>query len=206
MKKIISISVICLMIAGLFSACGDSLVADRDTVYVQKKGKVICAAVSDFDKEYYDEQELQKYVEERVQAYQQEHGKKSVEIDSFAVEDGVAKLYMKYKDCENYQDFNEVTLFSGTVPQALAAGYTFNTAFTEIQDGKASGNVENTTVMDTDYKVVILSEKVDVKVDGTVQYMSTDYTTLKSKDTVSIDVPEEAKDGSEMSLVYVVYK
>lgn len=206
MKKIISISLVCLMIAGLFSACGDSLEADRDTVYVQKKGKVICAAVSDFDKEYYDAQELEKYVEEWVSAYQQEHGKNSVVIDSFAVENGVAKLYMKYKDCENYQNFNEVTLFSGTVPQALAAGYTFNAPFTQIEDGKAAGNVENTTVMDTDYKVVILSEKVDVKVDGTVQYMSTDYTTLKSKDTVSIAVPEEEGDGSEMSLVYIVYK
>lgn len=206
MKKIISISLVCLMIAGLFSACGDSLEADRDTVYVQKKGKVICAAVSDFDKEYYDAQELEKYVEERVSAYQQEHGKNSVVIDSFAVENGVAKLYMKYKDCENYQNFNEVTLFSGTVSQALAAGYTFNAPFTQIEDGKAAGNVENTTVMDTDYKVVILSEKVDVKVDGTVQYMSTDYTTLKSKDTVSIAVPEEEGDGSEMSLVYIVYK
>ena len=206
MKKIISISLVCLMIAGLFSACGDSLVADRDTVYVQKKGKVICAAVSDFDKEYYDEQELEKYVEERVQAYQQEHGKNSVVIDSFAVEGGVAKLYMKYKDCENYQDFNDVTLFSGTVPQALAAGYTFDAAFTKIEDGKAAGNIENTTVMDTDCKVVILSEKVDVKVDCTVQFMSTDYTTLKSKDTVSIMVPEEEGDGAEMSLVYIVYK
>lgn len=206
MKKIISISLVCLMIAGLFSACGDSLVADHDTVYVQKKGKVICAAISDFDKEYYSELELESYVQERVLEYQQEHGKKSVEIDSFEVEDGVAKLYMKYKDCESYQDFNEVTLFSGTVPQALAAGFTFNTGFTQIQNGEAAGSVDNTTVMDSDYKVVILSEKIDVKVDGTVQYMSSDYTTLKSKDTVSIAVPEEAGDGSEMSLVYVVYK
>ena len=52
MKKIISISLVCLLIAGLFSACGDALVADRDTVYVQKKGKVVCAAISEFDKDY----------------------------------------------------------------------------------------------------------------------------------------------------------
>lgn len=206
MKKIFSISLVCLLTAGLFSACGSSLEADRDTVYVQKRGKVICAAVSDFDKDYYDEGELEKYIEERVQAYQQEHDDKSVEIDRFSVEDGVAKLYMKYKDCESYQDFNEVTLFSGTVPQALAAGFTFDAEFTEVKDGEASGSVENTTVMDSDCKVVILSEKIDVKVDGTIQYMSSDYTTIKSKDTVSIEVPQEAEDGSEMSLVYVVYK
>ncbi len=60
--------------------------------------------------------------------------------------------------------------------------------------------------MDSDCKVVILSEKIDVKVDGTVQYISSDYTTIKSKDTVAIEVPQEAKDGSEMTLVYIVYK
>ena len=61
-------------------------------------------------------------------------------------------------------------------------------------------------MVDTDYKVVILSEKVDVKVDGTIQYMSSEYTSVKEKDTVSIQVPEEAGDGEELSLVYIVYK
>ena len=99
-----------------------------------------------------------------------------------------------------------MTLFSGTVPQALAAGFTFDTDFTKIKDGKAAGSVENTEVVDTDYKVVVLSEKVEVKVDGSVQYMSSDYTSLKGKDTVTVQVPEEAGDGEELSLVYIVYK
>lgn len=206
MKKVISVSFVCLLIAGLFSACGDSFVADRDTVYVQKKGKVICAAISDFDKDYYDKDELEHYVEERVLAYQGEHGKDSVEIDDFTVENGVAKLYMKYKDCDSYQDFNEVTLFSGTVPQALAAGFNFNAEFVKVENGEVTGSVDSSTVMDSDCKVVILSEKIDVKVAGEVQYMSSDYTTIKAKDTVAIEIPEEEGDGAEMSLVYVVYK
>ena len=53
MKKIISISLVCLLITGLFSACGKSLEADRDTVYIQKKGTVVGAAIADFDKDYY---------------------------------------------------------------------------------------------------------------------------------------------------------
>ena len=42
--------------------------------------------------------------------------------------------------------------------------------------------------------------------DGTIQYMSSEYTSVKEKDTVSIQVPEEAGDGEELSLVYIVYK
>ncbi len=206
MRRIISISLVCLLMTGLFSACGKSLEADRDTVYIQKKGSIIGAAIADFDKDYYDEEELKAFAEERVQEYQEEHGKNSVTIDKFSVEEGTAKLYMKYAGYEDYQEFNEVTLFSGTVPQALAAGFTFDTDFTKIKDGKAAGSVENTEVVDTDYKVVVLSEKVEVKVDGSVQYMSSDYTSLKGKDTVTVQVPEEAGDGEELSLVYIVYK
>lgn len=206
MKRILSISLVCLLMTGLFAGCGKSLEADRDTVYIQKKGTVIGAAISDFDKDYYDEEELKTFVDEKVQQYQDAHGKNSVKIDDFSVEEGVAKLYIKYGSYEDYQEFNDVTLFSGTVPQALAAGYKFDAEFTEIKDGKAGGNVDNKTVVDTDYKVVILSEKVDVKVDGTIQYMSSEYTTLKDKDTVSIQLPEEVEDGEELSLVYVVYK
>ncbi len=206
MRRIISISLVCLLMTGLFSACGKSLEADRDTVYIQKRGAIISAAIADFDKDYYDEEELKAFAEERVQEYQEEHGKNSVTIDKFSVEEGTAKLYMKYAGYEDYQEFNEVTLFSGTVPQALAAGFTFDTDFTKIKDGKAAGSVENTEVVDTDYKVVVLSEKVEVKVDGSVQYMSSDYTSLKGKDTVTVQVPEEAGDGEELSLVYIVYK
>ena len=206
MKRIICISLVCVMMTGLFSACGKSLEADRDTVYVQKRGAVVSAAIADFDKDYYDEEELKSFVEQRVEEYQKEQGKDSVKIDKFSVEEGVAKLYMKYDDYEVYQDFNEVKLFAGTVPQALAAGYDFDTEFTKVEDGKAAGSIENTEVVDTDYKVVILSEKVEVKVDGVIQYMSSEYTSVKEKDTVSIQVPEEAGDGEELSLVYIVYK
>lgn len=206
MKKFISISLAMLVIAGLLTGCGKSLEADRDTVYIQKKGNVVSAAIADFDKDYYDEEELKKYVDERVADYQEQHGEDSVSIDKFSVEEGVAKLYIEYKGCEEYEDFNEVTLFSGTVPQALAEGFDFNAEFTEIKDGKAAGAVSKDKITDTDAKVIILSEKVDVKVDGTIQYVSSQYTTMKAKDTVSIKLPEEAEDGEESALVYVVYQ
>ena len=62
MKKLFSICLVCLAIAGLLTGCGKSLEADRDTVYVQKKGTVTSAAISDFDKDYYDEEELKKLI------------------------------------------------------------------------------------------------------------------------------------------------
>lgn len=194
------------MIAGLLTACGNSLDADCNTVYVEKKGTVIGASIEKMDKDYYSEEELEKFIDEKVETYQKNHEKSSVKVSDFSVKDGVAELFVKYAGYEEYQEFNNVTLFAGTVPQALAAGYDFNTKFTEIKDGKASGEVESSKITESDYKVVVLSEKIDVKVDGTIKYISSDYTSLKAKDTVSIKLPENAEDGAELSLVYVIYE
>lgn len=206
MKRMISISLVCVMIAGLLTACGSSLDADCNTVYVEKKGTVIGASIEKMDKDYYKEDELKEFIDEKVEAYQKEHEKNSVKVSDFSVKDGVAELFMKYAGYEEYQEFNDVTLFAGTVPQALAAGYDFNTEFTKIKDGKASGEVESSEITESDYKVVVLSEKIDVKVDGTIKYMSSDFTSIKADDTVSIQLPENAEDGAELSLVYIVYE
>ena len=206
MKKMISISLVCIMIAGLLTACGDSLDVDCNTVYVQKKGTVIGASIGKLDKDYYDEDELEEFIDEKVEAYQEEHDKDSVKVSDFSVKDGVAELSMKYAGYEEYQEFNDVTLFAGTVPQALAAGYDFDIKFTSVKDGKAGDEVDSSKIKESDYKVIILSEKIDVKVDGTVKYMSADYTSVKADDTVSIKLPEDAEDGADLSLVYIVYE
>lgn len=206
MKKIISIGLVCVMITGLLTGCGKSLDVDCSTVYVEEDGTVLGAAIEKMDKKYYSEKELEEFVDEKVEAYQKDHDKSSVKISDFSVKDQVAELYMKYAGYEEYQDFNNVTLFSGTVPQALAAGYDFNMKFTKVKDGKASGEADSSKIKESDYKVVILTEKIDVKVDGTIKYISSDYTSLKAKDTVSIKLPENAEDGADMSLVYIVYE
>lgn len=206
MKRIISVGLVVIIIAGLLSGCGKSFDAEQNTVYVQKKGTIIGAAIEKLDKEYYQEEELKEFVETKVAEYQKKHEKKSVKLDDFSVKEDVAKLFIKYAGYEDYQNFNEVILFAGTVPEALAAGYDFNTTFTKIKDGKASGSAASDKLKDTDYKVVILNEKIEVKVDGEIQYISSDFTTMKSKDTVSVKLTKDAQDGEELSLVYLLYE
>lgn len=206
MKKIICISMICILMTGLLTACGNSLEADRSTVYVQKKGTVIGAAVGELDKDYYAEDGLETYINEKVEAYQEQYGKKSVKVNDFSVEDNIAKLFIEYAGYQDYQELNNVTLFAGTIPQALAAGYSFDEEFTKVTDGSLGEGVDAEEVIGFDGKVVILSEKIDVKVDGTIKYVSSDYATIKAKDTVSLQLPEDAADGENLKLVYIVYE
>lgn len=207
MKRIISLGLIAAALAVVLTACGRDLNVDRNTVYVQKKGKIMEVTVEPFDKGYYSQEELEAYVNERVEAYAADHGEKSVKMDKFEVEDGTATLHIEYEGYEDYANFNGVRMFAGTVPQALAAGYDFDTDFLAVEGGVLGETADPVTVMSNDkYKTVILSAKEDVKVDGTVVYVSSKYTSIAAKDTVSISLPEDAMDGEELSLTYIIYE
>ena len=206
-KRLCACLAIVLALVSL-TACGSSLEVSRNTIYVQKKGNIIGASVVDnFSKDYYDAEELENYVKERVDAYAAEHGSKSAKVDKFSVEENVAKLYIKYAGYEDYAALNGVTLFAGTVPQAMAAGYDFEEEFLAVEDGKLGRAADKDEVTSgSEYKVVILSEKVDVKVDGSILYASADYTSLAASDTVSVTLPEDASDAAQTSLTYIIYK
>jgi len=92
------------------------------------------------------------------------------------------------------------------VSQALAAGYDFDVDFSSVEEGekKEGAKLEDITG-NSDHKVVILSEKMDVKVDGEIVYVSSNLTKISAKDTVSIETPEEGEESAQ-SLTYVVYK
>ena len=90
----------------VLAGCGSSFNPDTDTVYVQKKGTVISASVESFDKDYYDQEELQSYVNEEIESYTKENGSDTVELDEVNVEDEEAKLVLKFDTGDDYADFN----------------------------------------------------------------------------------------------------
>lgn len=207
MRKSIGVLLVTVFSLMLLTACGKALKVDNNTVYVQKKGKIIGATVESFDKDYYDGTELEEYINQRVADYISGHDQKSVKVDSFSVEEGMARLNIRYAGYEDYAEFNGIEMFVGTVPQAMAAGYDFEDEFLAVEDGMLSGSADKDTVTaESGYKVVILNEKVNVKVDGTIQYVSSRYTSLAAKDTVNITLPEDAQDGEELTLTYIIYK
>lgn len=216
MKKIVCTILSILMCVGLLSGCGTSLEGDSSVVYVDKKGKVISLDVEELEQDYYDETELQNFVEEAVKAYTDEHGKSSVKVDSITVKDGIAKLKMQYKTPEDYTSFNGIELYHGKVVASLAAGYVFDGEFARVEDGKVTGTATKQEIYaKEDLKVVIIRANTDVKVDGEICYVSCENVKLTGADSVSIregyyletgaaapavDVaPQEAVNGTEQA-------
>ena len=139
MKRLVCTVCSVLLCAGLLSGCGTSLEGEESVVYVGKKGVIASLDVETLDQSYYDETELKSYVDAEVEDYTAEHGKNAVKVESLKVEDGVAKLKMKYKTPEDYTAFNGIELYQGKVVASLAAGYVYDGEFARVEEGKVVG-------------------------------------------------------------------
>ena len=210
MKKLYGIFLMILAL-GMLGGCSKKD-PDTNTVYIGKDGSVTEAAVEAFDKDYYKQEELESFIQDEIAEYEKTHEEKQVKLESFTVEEGTAKLLMDYESYQDYQDFNGRELFAGTVVQAIAAGYSFNTDFLPVEDGKIAGEADTESTespadavsgsevtKNEDYRVVVINEDTDVVVKGSIKYVSAGSVTLKDKKTASVQTVNEG-------VSYIVYK
>lgn len=191
-------AVICV---GMIAGCGTNIDSDTNMVYVDKKGAVTSVDVEVLDADYYNEEELKEFINDEVTVYTQEHGKKSVKVDSITVQDQNAKLIMKYETTDDYTDFNGIDLYQGKVVKALAEGYDFNADFYSVEEGSVSGNASRDDIYAADdLKVVIIKANTDVQVDGTICYVSGENVMLTGANSVSIREGYSLGETGDMSV------
>ncbi len=150
-------------------ACELGASTGTNLLYVTKKNQVTAFYMESLDQDYYDEEELQEFVEEAVASYIEEAGKNTVVIKKFQVKNQVATLKLHFASIEDYAAFQGETLFVGTVGEALEAGYSFDGEFLKVESKALKETEEDFDVTTLeDLKVLILNEKINVKVDGSI--------------------------------------
>ena len=195
MRKTVQYGLLGALAITLLTGCGAEFSADKDTVYVQKKGTVKGANVADLDKEYYDETELSDFITDTVDTYVSKAGNGTVTIGEFAVENGVAHVYLDYAGAEDYAQFNGVEFFAGSVLDAKAEGYVIPDALTAVTDKETAWDVEGN-------KIVIVGQQTQVQVDGTILFVSENASaTGKNTADVTFDILDENAQPA-----YIVYK
>ena len=196
----------CIGMSMLLGACGTKLDVQENTIALQRNGKILEAAVESFDQSYYDQEELNTYVQNAVDDYTTEHGKKSVSVTDSKVEEKKAYLTLEYENAETFSDFTGIECFSGSIVEAQSAGYDFDLDFYPVTDGKAdTKTVKGSTLLDDDdLKVLIVKENSDLIVPGKIAYVSTEGTEVTSEKQVNVTQKEQ--DTDEAVLVYVLYK
>ncbi len=196
----------CIGMSMLLGACGAKLDVQENTIALQRNGKILEAAVESFDQSYYDQEELNTYVQNVVDDYTAEHGKKSVSVTDSKVEEKKAYLTLQYENAETFSDFTGIECFNGSIVEAQSAGYDFDLDFYPVTDGKAdTKTVKGSTLLDDDdLKVLIVKENSDLIVPGKIAYVSTEGTEVASEKQVNVTQKEQ--DTDEAVLVYVLYK
>lgn len=175
------------MCMGLLAGCGKTVESESSVVYVEKNGAVISLDVEELAQDYYDAEELENFVNDAVSEYTEEHGRNSVKVQELKVEEGTARLQMKYKTTADYSAFNGIELYQGKVIDSLAAGYVFDGEFARVEEGKVIGAATKQEIYaEDDLKVVIIRANTDVQVDGQICYISCKNVELTGTNSVSI--------------------
>lgn len=186
MKKFMVWALVAVMCLGMFAGCGTSYAADESTVFVQKDGSIVSTDVEDFDEGKYDTDGLKDYVNQAIDTYNDANGKGLVKLKDLTVKDNKAVLTLSYASASDYQKFNEIELFAGSVAEALAAGYSFDADFASVSDGKIQTCDTSAFLNDPDYKVVIIKGNTNVQVKGTIAFASVQNTIYVDSKTISI--------------------
>ena len=204
-KRMVALSC-CIGMCMLMAACGTKLDVQENTIALQRNGKILEAAVETFDQSYYKEDELNSYIQNAVDDYTAEHGKKSVSVTESKVEEKKAYLTLQYENAETFQDFSGIECFSGSIVEAQAAGYDFDLDFYPVTEGKADKkSVKGSTLLkEDDLKVLIVKANSDLIVPGKIVYVSADGTEVTSEKQVN--VTQKKQDTDEAVLVYVLYQ
>ncbi|MBR3770566.1 MAG: hypothetical protein IKL06_08540 [Lachnospiraceae bacterium] len=200
----------CAMLAVLtfgmsFAGCG-SVDSETNMIFVEKKGQVQTVDVEEFDKSYYSEEDFKTFAQEAIDAYNKSHEVDAITLAEFTVEEDVAKLKMEYKSVKDFSNFNEITLYQGTVAAAVSDGYLFEVDFSKVEKGEVTGKATRADILaEEGLSVVIIKANTNVMVDGTICYVSTPNVTVTDKNTVSIYDEENTSLTTDVC-TYIIYK
>lgn len=205
MKKRIYILLLAAMV--LLVGCGSVKKAGASSVYIDKKGKVTSVLVESFAAEQYDETELEEFIRSSIDQYNDENDKKSVSLDSYTVKKGQVRVILEYASCEDYENFNQTTLFSGSIKEAKAAGYDFKGNFASSSGDAADGS----KILETnpEAKVIILNELIQVMTARNILYVSENAEIMGP--TLAKVLPDEREENENAQIMtadyaYIIYE
>lgn len=183
-KRIVILFVIAVMLFA--SACqfaGSK--ATQDTIVVNKKGNISGVIVEDFDKEYYQSEELSQMIQDEITAY--DASSEKVQLKEFEItEENKAYADIYYATGQDYKAFNDTEFFCGTVSAAYDAGYSF-VDMQSVNSGE-SGLDAKSVLEKGAMNVVIFSEPVVLKVPGKIAYVSEGVSVVDKKEVRTEDV------------------
>lgn len=189
-----------LLVSGIFflTACAESGGEDKSAVTILNDGRLKALIVEEFDKSYYDREELQQKILREAANYNKEAGEGTISVEKVAAEEGVVKVEMTYADDSYYASFNDVIFFLGSVQEAEEEGYDLNKVLFSVKDDSETVGKSDILAM-TDMRLLITDMKEPVTLNGKAVYLSGNARADKKLKTVSFE--EDSKEPA-----YILFK
>lgn len=187
MQKRIKIVIAMVAALGLIG-CGASGKAEMNTVSIQQDGTIAHTIVEQFERNYYDADELEAMAQEKIASY----GAGSIVCESVEAGNGKVVVKMTYKTGEDYTQYNHREFFCGTVGEAFEQGYSLKDIVGE--DGTVISDDELSAIRENHVVIVQTKagEELDVNVYDKILYTSDNITLSGKKDAIIAAGEEEA--------------
>ena len=185
MRRILAIVLAAAMMLGM-SACGaEKSAVTETTIEARKNGTIVHTIVEEFTEEYYSFDELMEMITDSCTNYNASAGKGRVVVESVELSEGILTAVMKYKSADDYTAFNQVPLFTGTIQEAIDAGYNMNVRLYLADGGEFTIGKEELLEM-KDRHLMILREEVFVRVWNDILYHSMNVMETSDPDRVLV--------------------
>ena len=116
--------------------CSQDKKPEVSSVTIGKDGTIVHQIVGDFEQNYYEIDGLQALAADRVAEYCANNGADSVTLTSVEEKDGRILIQLDYATDQDYSNFNNRELFSGTLTEAYMQGYPLESIPFVSADGK----------------------------------------------------------------------
>lgn len=142
----------------------------ESTILLSSSGSIQSASVEEFDKSYYDKDELKDFIKNDIATFNsKDNNEEAVKLEDFNVSDKTAKVLLTYKDIDLYNEYNSSNIQVLTMEEAVEKDVLPDT----LQDAISSSEVAKADVTaNSEYMVVVVDELIDIKTEGKIKYYS----------------------------------
>lgn len=177
------------------TAC--SMKNEESTVSILKDGRIDSQIIENFEKPYYDQDELQQRILQEVASYNRMAGEGAISVEKVDADNGIVRVKMTYAKASDYAAFNNGVFFVGSIEEAREAGYDLNKVLSSTKDSLVTVGMSDMLAM-TDVQILITDMKEPVTLNGKAAYISNNVTVNEKLKTVIFD--QESKE-----LSYIIY-
>ena len=172
-KKYVVAGSAAIISALVLCGCGEQK-ENVSTMTIDSEGKVAYVIFEDFGEDYYCIDELSEMAKKEIAEYNSEYISEKISLEGTEfVEVGegtpLAKMVLTFDSCSDFSNFNQESLFYGTVKEAREAGYNVSTG---LVDSKGEKLPDSYLEDHEDRHIVITDDKANIKTPYNIEYMS----------------------------------